>query len=80
MRPSFISSAISGTIILIALIMYIVNITKFKITKNIMILLLLGIGFGVHSICHYYEEIYFNYNPFIGKWKIDDEPKLPSQI
>ena len=75
-RPSFIASAVSGTIILIANLIAIVNLSVLSKDsfKLISVLLLIGIGFGIHGICHYYEEIYFNFNPLVGKWIPDDDP------
>ena len=76
-RPSFIASALSGTIIFIAFILFCINFKS--ISKNpyefIVILSLIGIGFGVHSVSHYYEEIYYDFNPLDGKWKIRDNIK-----
>lgn len=76
MRPSFILSAISGTIILIATIMFIINIKTVSSNINtfIELLLLIGIGFGLHCISHYYEEIYFNFNPLTNNWNVNDKP------
>ncbi len=77
-RPSFIASALSGTIIFIALILFFINYISLSKDpyKFIVILSLIGIGFGVHSISHYYEEIYYDFNPFIGKWSGKDTPSL----
>lgn len=75
-RPSFIACSISGTIILIATLIAIANISSLSKDsfKLISILLLIGIGFGIHANNHYYEEIYFNFNPLVGKWTPNDEP------
>ena len=75
-RPSFIASAISGTIILIATLIALINLSTLSKDsfKLISVLLLLGIAFGIHGISHYYEEIYFNFNPLVGKWTPDDYP------
>ena len=77
MRPSFIISAISGTIIFIALILFIINFNTLKSDNKgfINTMLLLGIALAIHGISHYYEEIYFNFNPLTGKWNPKDEPK-----
>ena len=78
LRPSFIASALSGTIIFIAFILFCVNYTS--VSQNsyqfIVVLSLIGIGFGVHSLSHYYEEIYYDFNPFVGKWSGKDEPSI----
>ena len=75
MRPSFIISTLSGIIILIATILFAVNIKAISkdTTKLIQILLLLAIGLGNHAISHYYEEIYFNFNPLTNNWAIYDK-------
>ena len=77
-RSSFIASALSGTIIFIAFILFCINFKS--ISKNpyefIVILSLIGIGFGIHSVSHYYEEIYYDFNPFVGKWSGKDTPSL----
>jgi hypothetical protein len=77
-RPSFIASALSGTIIFIAFILFCINYQSIfqKPYEFIVILTLIGIGFGIHSISHYYEEIYYDFNPFIGKWTGKDEPSV----
>ena len=76
MRPSFIISAISGTIIFIASILFFINIKSISKDINMFIglLLLIGIGFAIHGISHYYEEIYFNFNPLTNNWKVNDKP------
>lgn len=75
MRPSFIISVLSGIIIFIAMILFILNFKMLSINtpKFIELLILLGIAFGVHSINHYYEEIYFNFNPLTNNWTIYDK-------
>jgi hypothetical protein len=77
MRPSFIASAFSGTLIFISLILFIINFKEIKNDsfKIILLITLLGIGFGIHGINHVYEEIYFDFNPFIGKWKVNNDPQ-----
>lgn len=76
MRPSFIVSALSGTIIFIAAILFLINIKTISKDTNVFIglLFLLGISFAIHGISHYYEEIYFNFNPLTNNWKINDKP------
>ena len=75
-RPSFIASTVSGIIILIASIISILNMKALSKDsfKLVTILLLIGIAFGIHAIGHYYEEIYFDFNPLVGKWKVNDDP------
>ena len=75
MRPSFIASLLSGLIIFVATILFIVNIQTLYVNtpKFIELLILLGIAFGVHGISHYYEEIYFDFNPLTNKWTVHDK-------
>ena len=77
MRPSFIISRISGIVILIATILFIVNIKSISkdTIKLIQLLLLLAIGLGNHAITHYYEELYFNFNPLTNNWAIYDKKR-----
>jgi hypothetical protein len=76
MRPSFIISALSGTIIFIAIILFFINIKTISKDPKILteLLFLMGIGFAIHGISHYYEEIYFNFNPLTNDWKVNDKP------
>ena len=76
MRPSFITGILSGIVIFIAIILFFIHfntISKDKV-QLIIILFVMGIAIGVHGIQHAYEEIYFNFNPMIGKWKPEDNP------
>jgi hypothetical protein len=65
------ASGISGMLLFVALIVFIININEF--TKNpytfIMILSTLGIGFGIHGLSHNLFEIYYDFNPLENKWK-----------
>jgi len=77
MRPSFLASTLSGIIIFISIILFVINY-KFLSNDNkyfINTLILLSIALGIHALCHYFEEIYFNFNPFTGRWKPKDEPE-----
>lgn len=76
--PSFIASSISGILIFIGLIYFLCNINTLSKDpyKLIMSLTLLGIGFGVQGISHNFLEVYYDFNPFIGKWKVKNEPEI----
>ena len=77
MRPSFIASTLSGLIIFIAIILFIINY-KTLVSDNkyfINTLILLSIAIGIHGLSHYFEEIYIDFNPLIGKWKPKDKPE-----
>ena len=73
MRPSFIIGIISGTVIFIATILFLLNMSKFTQYELINLLIIIGIAYGIHGIQHVYEELYFDFNPLIGKWIPKDE-------
>jgi hypothetical protein len=74
MRPSFLAHIINGTLALIGTILFIVNYKKLDISMIILFILILSIAWGVHGLMHHYEEIYYDFNPLIGKLKFYDEP------
>jgi hypothetical protein len=76
-RPSIIISSLSGLLIIISIAFSIGKRDEFlkDSFKILILLLLIAIGLGIHSMSHYYEEIYFDFNPLVGKWKINDSPK-----
>lgn len=76
MRPSFIGHAINGFLILVALILFLQNYKTLTIESLIEFALLFSIAFGIHAITHHYEEIYYDFNPFAGKWKLRDNAVL----
>ena len=57
----------------IATIIFLLNYKTISNVDIIKILLLISIAFGIHVLLHHYEEIYYNFNPLIGKWHIYDE-------
>lgn len=71
MYPSFVASGLSGLLLFIALILFMINIKQINENpyKLILVLCALGIGFGIHGISHNFLEIYYNFNPFENKWK-----------
>ena len=77
MRPSFLVSVLSGLIFLLAIIIFLINIRNLtdQVFRLIVLLFLIGISLGVHSINHSFEEIYFDFNPFANKWLPKDEPQ-----
>lgn len=75
MRPSFLGLMAGGFLILIALIVILLNYQKINQIESIYILLLLCIAISTHSLLHSNEEIYFKFNPLVGKWKIHDVPQ-----
>lgn len=80
MRPSIIAQGFSGIIICLALIyfLYKLNYNKheFNIPSIITILLLFSIALGIHGLLHINQEIYYDFNPLAGKWKINDNPRF----
>lgn len=72
MRPSFLINIFSGILILISVIL----LTKYKFDdtyKNIIILLAFSSTLGIHGIQHAIEEIYYDFNPLVNKWKVRDD-------
>jgi multisubunit Na+/H+ antiporter MnhB subunit len=72
MRPSFLVGAIGGIILTIATILYIMNYKTLSMESNIQILFLMSAGYAIHSLVHHNEEIYYDFNPLVGKWAIKD--------
>ncbi len=68
MRPSFIGAGLAAIIATIAIIIYIANYNTLTSKENMVALLLISIAISLHAITHHYEEIYHEFNPFIGKW------------
>lgn len=80
MRPSFLCASLSGLVLLYATILLICDYKELSKENLIIILFLMAIGYGIHGIQHSYEEIYYEFNPFVGKWKISDDPKNPNTL
>jgi Mn2+/Fe2+ NRAMP family transporter len=74
MRPSFIATAISAIILLIAIIWLFILWKDISNYERFLGLILIGIFIAIHAFSHYIEEIYYGFNPLIGKWKIHDNP------
>jgi uncharacterized membrane protein YiaA len=78
MRPSFIARVIGGTILTVAFLVFVIGLYNGDIVLNkiqlVTILLLFAIAIALHGIEHSEEEIFFDWNPLIGKWKIHDTP------
>ena len=73
MRPSFLAAAFGGIILTIATILYIINYKSLSGFSHMNILFLMSIAYSLHALAHHYEEIYYDFNPLVGKWKIRDE-------
>jgi hypothetical protein len=68
MRPSFLGHAINGLLLVVATIMLYCQSHLVTKAEFIIIIALLSIAYGVHSLLHHYEEIYYNFNPLENKW------------
>jgi hypothetical protein len=68
MRPSFIGHAVNGLLMMVATIMLYCNSDAISRAEMIQIIALLSIAYGIHSILHHYEELYYNFNPLENKW------------
>ena len=73
MRVSFIINILTFFTLLIAIMLYILNYKSLDNINKIIILLLIIIVLGIHGIQHSIEEIYYDFNPLAGKWKINDD-------
>ena len=72
MRPSFIGMGINAILASIAAVLFMMNYRSMDNIDIIKILLLTSIAFGIHALLHHYEEIYYNFNPLVGKWTLLD--------
>jgi hypothetical protein len=72
MRQSFLANIFSGILILFSfIILFKYNFTD--VYKNMILLLAFSIALGIHGIQHSIEEIYYDFNPFVNKWKVRDD-------
>ena len=73
MYPSFIAMGISGfliTGIIIYLIMVSYNgYTKMGVFEQSIIVIGLATAIGIDGIAHAYAEVYYDFNPLLGKWR-----------
>ena len=73
MRVSFIINMLTGVTLLFTIVLYILNYKNLDNVNKMVILLLIIIALGIHGIQHSIEEIYYNFNPLAGKWKINGD-------
>ncbi|QKF94365.1 hypothetical protein QKU48_gp0907 [Fadolivirus algeromassiliense] len=73
MRPSFLSHALNGLTLFLAVILFAMNYNQFNTETMIKMLLFISIAIGIHGLLHHKEEIYYGWNPLAGKWKISDD-------
>jgi hypothetical protein len=76
MRPSFIAFIINGLFIFLSMLYVIYNYNAIMGVQTIILLLLFSIAIGVHAMLHHIEEIVYDFNPFVGKWRLRDRPSL----
>ena len=79
MRASFVYHQITAIISIISTLislywMYKNYNAKDSAYKTAIILILLSISWGVHGLIHFWEEVYFDFNPLAGKSTIHDFP------
>lgn len=76
MYPSYLGLGVSGTLIFLVVVVLIYNmfsqngITRMDlgIYNSLVLLTLLSIAVGIHSLGHAYSEVNFGFNPLEGKW------------
>ena len=74
MRLSFIITCINAFFVLIGTLLFAVNYNTFDKNQILNYFLLLSIAWGSQGILQYYQELYYDFNPLNGKWKIHDFP------
>jgi hypothetical protein len=68
MRPSLIGASINGLLILIILVYTVVFRSTMSNYERIILMSLMSIQIGIHSLLHHIEEIKYDFNPLEGKW------------
>ena len=87
MRPSFIYHQVSAIMSIIATILSLIwIITSYRQNDNLFtgnnlyqlssILLLLSLTWGVHSLIHHSEEVFFGFNPMTGQSAVLDNAPI----
>ena len=73
MRISILVSSLSALLIFPILFIFYNDYRNLNSFQIAILISLISICLGIHGIHHYYEEIYFNFNPLVGKWAINDD-------
>lgn len=68
MRPSFFGHCITGILLIVTLVIYIINYKSLTVKEHLQFWLLWGILMGVHAILHHFEEVFHGWNPLAGRW------------
>lgn len=74
MRPSIVISALSGIIILYVFFTFVSLLPSLSAKEKLNFLLLLSIALGIHAIQHSTDELYYDFNPLVGKFELRDNP------
>lgn len=69
-RPSIYGHFLNGILLFIGIIYIILSRAQYDNKELGIIFVLLSIAIGVHALTHYFEEIFYDFNPLAGKWKI----------
>lgn len=77
MRLSFVFTCINAFFIVIGTLLYIINFKKLDANQMVQYVFLMAIAWGSQGIMQYYQEIYYNFDPLIGSWKVHN---LPNKI
>ena len=62
-RPSFFAFVLNGLLLGVAIIMFAMNYKTLDTKNSIVIILILSIAVGIHSMLHYREEKDYKFNP-----------------
>jgi hypothetical protein len=68
MRPSFLGHVLNGITLFIAIIYFYIQRDKLSTENIIIIITLLSIAIGIHSMLHHVEEIVYGFNPLEGQY------------
>ncbi len=83
MRASFVYHQITAAISIISTFAFFYYLFK-PIDKDpyqiILLLLLLSISWGIHGLIHFWEEVFFDFNPLDGRHKVYDTPQIKKYI
>lgn len=84
MRPSFIFhqiAAVFTTIGTLAGFYWLINNYQNTDSSYVTALfLIMAIAWSVHAANHFHEEVYYDFNPLVGKVAVQNEPIVRSEI
>lgn len=69
MKTSFMALLISGLMIMLSIIVFIINISAFGPAEIVGSILLLAIAISTHGLLHANEENTGGFNPIMGEYK-----------